>query len=376
MKIKFLIFFIFIFFQCPALKAADTTPAYPSFINKVTGKTSVPIWMKQQIEADFKPFRGQTINQKLLDNIIQKSPSFIRIQIKNNVPSFHPIQNREQNDQKKRELYGNSLLRHLVKICSITRFKDLDFIVDFSDGELYPEKYDIPIFVFSKKIYSNKGSVLIPDHSTLSLQEKFHQEIDVGKKAYPWPSKESKVFWRGATTDGFYSTNDLEQYPRFRLVVLNKKFPDLIDAKFHEISQFKNIFEKFKLYLLFKFNDLLDEKRSISEHLKYKYQILIDGNTSSWTRGYWQLMSDCLMLKQTSDNIQWYYQALQPYVHYVPIKNDVSDLIEKVKWAEEHQNEVLQIIKNANQFSKDNLGYEDMLFYLSMVLNEYSKMTN
>lgn len=33
---------------------------------------------------------------------------------------------------------------------------------------------------------------------------------------------------------------------------------------------------------------------------------------------------------------EWYYDILKPWVHYVPVKRDLSDLVEKIEWLKEN----------------------------------------
>ena len=42
--------------------------------------------------------------------------------------------------------------------------------------------------------------------------------------------------------------------------------------------------------------------------------------------------------------------------HYIPIKKDLSDLIDKIKWANDHPEEVKNITENAFNFSMQNLS--------------------
>ncbi len=60
--------------------------------------------------------------------------------------------------------------------------------------------------------------------------------------------------------------------------------------------------------------------------------------------GYqWRLLSNSLALKQESDEIQWFYIALKPYEHYIPIKNDMSDLLEIIEWARKNDDKCKKI---------------------------------
>ena len=47
-----------------------------------------------------------------------------------------------------------------------------------------------------------------------------------------------------------------------------------------------------------------------------------------------------LMLKQDSPYYEHFYKQLKPYEHYIPIKRDISDLLEKIQWAKDHDEQV------------------------------------
>ena len=91
--------------------------------------------------------------------------------------------------------------------------------------------------------------------------------------------------------------------------------------------------------------------------------------------GYqWRLLSNSVCFKQDSNQVQWFYSAIQPYVHYVPIQNDMSDLVEKIRWAHEHDDEMIQISKRAQEFAWNNLLFEDDYLYLYLVLKRHASM--
>ena len=171
--------------------------------------------------------------------------------------------------------------------------------------------------------------------------------------------------------DGTYTQNNYLDFPRTKLINLSLKHPNIIDAKFvqplvqMDDNQLKNMFMK---------SGYVGQRLSIVDQLQYKYQMLIDGNTSSWTRAYWQIFSNSVIFKQESNNIQWYYNYLQPFVHYIPVKHDLSDLVEKIEWAQAHNDSIQKIIENANNFAYNNLQYEDLLLYMYLTLNEYAKL--
>ena len=64
--------------------------------------------------------------------------------------------------------------------------------------------------------------------------------------------------------------------------------------------------------------------------------ITIDGNVSSWGRGPNILGSDSVPIVVESRGTPLYQRSWIPWVHFVPVKNDMSDLMEKIYWLKEN----------------------------------------
>lgn len=158
----------------------------------------------------------------------------------------------------------------------------------------------------------------------------------------PWSKKIPKGFFRGRDScrviNRFlflwkyaYTISCLLLFKeRLDLVRLAKQHPDLIDANFTR---------------MFFFHDIRAEFEPLAEHIPmpkffdYKYQISIDGTVAAYRFPY-LLTGDSLIFKQDSPYYEHFYRDLIPNKHYVPIKKDLSDLIEKLQWAKNHDNEV------------------------------------
>ena len=65
---------------------------------------------------------------------------------------------------------------------------------------------------------------------------------------------------------------------------------------------------------------------------QYKYQVNVDGTVAAYRYPY-LMLGDSLVLKQDSPYYEHFYMALKAWKHYVPIKRNLADLLEKVKWA-------------------------------------------
>lgn len=53
------------------------------------------------------------------------------------------------------------------------------------------------------------------------------------------------------------------------------------------------------------------------------------------------LAGDSVVLKQDSIYYEHFYNDLRPWEHYIPISADLGDLLDKIRWAREHDEEVI-----------------------------------
>ena len=119
-------------------------------------------------------------------------------------------------------------------------------------------------------------------------------------------------------------------------------------------------------------------KKTVSpaDSIAYKYLIDIDGNSCSYSRMAWILYSNSVLFKHQSSNIQWYYDRLKPYVHYIPIAEDFSNLAQQFAWAEANQDKVQQIIRNANVLAKITFGNYSIKMSIVRSLQKYHEIVN
>lgn len=127
-----------------------------------------------------------------------------------------------------------------------------------------------------------------------------------------------------------------------------------IDAKFlknphtstHDLSQ--EFLKRFKEYSV-----LLATKRRMGEKetSQYKYQLdIAGGGGTTWTGTLRKLAMPGLLFHHETPTRDFFYDEIKPWVHYVPVKTDLSDLREKYDWAESHQEEAQMIAKAATDY--------------------------
>ena len=102
-------------------------------------------------------------------------------------------------------------------------------------------------------------------------------------------------------------------------------------------------------------------------NFQYKYQVSLDGTVAAYRLPY-LLAGNSLLLKQDSNYYEFFYQNLQPWIHYVPFKSDLSDLLEKILWAKDHEDEVQRMISRARAFAREHLLPHHVLCYHAVML--------
>ena len=73
--------------------------------------------------------------------------------------------------------------------------------------------------------------------------------------------------------------------------------------------------------------------------MKFKYQINIDGTVAAYRLPY-LLAGDSVVLKQESKYYEHFYKDLKANFHYFTYKQDLSDLINKIRWSMDNDDEV------------------------------------
>lgn len=112
----------------------------------------------------------------------------------------------------------------------------------------------------------------------------------------------------------------------------------------------------------------------LQEQKQYKYIINIDGHVSAYRLSR-ELGSGCVVLMVASKYKLWYSDLLEPYIHYVPVMADLSDLYDQIIWCKEHDEECFNIATNAVQFYNDVLGKDGILTYLEITLKQLKNAT-
>lgn len=234
--------------------------------------------------------------------------------------------------------------------------KDIGFIpkrflpiFNTTGGENY---FDIPIPNFDDVSYSYN---LLNNYESLG---DFRDLVTI------WSSKKSTAIFRGSATGCGYSP---ENNDRLRLAKLSQDLgdKDLLDAGIvrGDLAREKYIFNRdtgLGFLKMGRYNLNVAERLTKKQQSEYKYIIEAEGNVSAH-RVLTDMLMGSLLLMIDSEYTLWYSHLLKPYVHYIPIKKDLSNLIETIVWCRSNDEICKAIAKNSLNFAKDLLKYDVLL---------------
>jgi hypothetical protein len=254
------------------------------------------------------------------------------ISIKNGI--FDIQSNQEPNFGQKVRL--DLILPYIANFCQSYKILDLKFILSVGDCLDTVYNIDIPVLCLSKKKHLN--GLLIPNIDFFTGAINTHLKISDNDIEYH--QKLNKSIFIGSSTGNFNSNTRL----LFSEKCLNND---------NHFSYINNLCQNTKESWLEKYpfiDKVMHDEILIQEQLNFKLTINIDGNTSCWSRLYWQMNSNSLPVyidKQQSD-IQ-FFDIIEPVNCYVSCS--LEDSIEVLDTLLKNSQEKIQnIIDNGKLY--------------------------
>lgn len=253
-------------------------------------------------------------------------------------------------------------------------------IWDTTEKELVSHSYDKYVPILSMSTSARYADIAIPNHNDWGrVQSREKKWFSRSCTEYtddfstPWKNKKPTAVFRGATT-GCGVTIQTNQ----RLKAANISFktpPDANGIPYLDagVTKWNLRPRKIQGSRVLKTIDVesmpfgLSSFLSSSEQSKYKYVIHIEGHVAAFRLSLEMAMRS-VILKVDSQWDVWYSHMLVPNVHYIPVKSDLSDLIDKIKWCRQHDDECKQIALNSREFYEKYLQKDGLLDYTQKVL--------
>lgn len=114
---------------------------------------------------------------------------------------------------------------------------------------------------------------------------------------------------------------------------------------------------------------------TLYDHLTHKFVMCLEGNDVA-SNLKWVMSSNSLAVMPKPKYETWFMEGrLVGGVHYVEIRDDYSDLEEKIRWYSTHTDEAEMIIRNAHEFIRQFMNKEREDLISLLVLKKYFEMT-
>lgn len=210
--------------------------------------------------------------------------------------------------------------------------------------------------------FSEKSSdfYLLPDTEFLESHAYAATATVFSNYDVPWKDRTPVAFWRGGTQGS--AVGGWRNLPRLQLcdIVRQSKYSDKFDVGITRIVTSHVV----------KMTDVDEIAQSgfmrpfvpISSFVRYKYHIDIDGHTNAWSALFQKLLTGSPVLKVASAEgyRQWYYDKLLPWLNYVPVESDMSDLVEKTLWLINNDEKAREIGLRGRELA-ESLDYESQI---------------
>lgn len=299
-------------------------------------------------------------------------------------------------------------MKHMLEtLCANRKVPDIEFFInrrDFPlikrDGtEAYNHVFDsdnLPLVshnyskyspIFSMVTTDKFADIAIPtseDWNRVVAKEKIVLDDmifeDESKYDLPWNEKKPIAVFRGSSTGCGVTSETNTRLHLAKLSYENIKDTDglpFLDAGITEWNLRPRKLQSEKKLTTINVNNLefdLVKKMSTIEQSKYKYIINVDGHVTAFRLSRELSMNSVIFIVDSEYKL-WFQNLLKPYKHYIPIKADLSDLIDRIKWAKSHDKECEEIAKNAKQFYNTYLQKEGVLNYLQELIGKLKKVT-
>ena len=118
------------------------------------------------------------------------------------------------------------------------------------------------------------------------------------------------------------------------------------------------------------------QKLTIGEHLDYKFIMSLEGNDVA-SNLKWVMSSNSIAVTPRLTQETWFMEGtLKPNYHYIEVKDDFSDLEERLTYFIEHPEEAEAIIQHAHEYVNQFRNKERERLISLLVLKKYFEVTN
>jgi hypothetical protein len=189
-----------------------------------------------------------------------------------------------------------------------------------------------------------------------------------------WTNKINKAIFYGSTTGCGITTKDNMRLKAAEIASKNNQYLKVGITNWNKRLK-KSMNKPLDIININNFDFKLSKPINHKEKSQYKYILIIDGHVSAFRLSFDLSLGSVLLIVE-SDNKLWFSHLLKPYVHYIPIKKDLSDIINIIKWCIDNDHKCKEISKNGMNFYNKFLTQKGIFDYMEHILIDISKKKN
>jgi glycosyl transferase family 90 len=177
--------------------------------------------------------------------------------------------------------------------------------------------------------------------------------------------KNARAVFRGSSTG---IGVDVLTNMRLKACEMSIGRPDLLDAGLTSKNiKYRKTPGTRELKTIFVKDEWLKPSMSDNEQIRFKYILILDGHSGAFRLSRF-LRYNCVLLVAESKYKMWIHNYMIPHVHYIPVKEDLSDLYKVIEWCNDNEENCMKIIARARQLYDCVINIDFMLKYLENIL--------
>ena len=112
---------------------------------------------------------------------------------------------------------------------------------------------------------------------------------------------------------------------------------------------------------------------NFNSQFRYKYLVVVDGNGAADRISIFMASGSLVFLSTVLED--WASNQIIAGEHYIKVKPDLSDLVEKLEWAAGHDAlKLKRIAQNGREFVLKNMNRPDRQIYNALLFMEYQAL--
>lgn len=221
-------------------------------------------------------------------------------------------------------------------------------------------------------------AIIMPDFRLLA--DSYVDDFDAVRSAAgrtPYEDRAEVIGWRGRLSGPTYpDVNNCEIFPRYHLFKEAAQHRDIVDVRVTDFTNFPDTdaAQALRRQVEAMVGPAAPELRH-DEFVRYRYLLSVDGVLAPWKTVAMRMATGSVVLMQRRWN-QYFTVALTPWRHYVPLRDDFSDLAERYAWLREHPSEARKIALAGQAFVAEAMTPRAIDDYFVAVLESCSEIAS